>query len=503
MAAKSVFYGGEVKKNDDKRAVTDPSSSSECKMCILIIPGKDRFVKASLKKILDYLSFFRYSLSMEVATDLEFGTTEPSLDIMIDREKWSNVTGFKGHEGQQLLLDLDDEDIYRFFVWICGRRWGKSLLAAQWAEPKILIPGSRGWVVSKTYDLSRKVIRIIVDDIVHKFMKPGGMELDTYQKGGPILLEFPWGATVEGKSAENPESLMGEELDWVVFDEFASCKLSAWDFFLRPTLSSRMGKALFISTPKGYNWAYDLYKKGKDSDSPLWFSHQAPSWGNPYLSTEDVDEARNSQTHAAFMQEYGAQFTIYTGQVYKAFEEDVHIIPEADFILDQDWDIFRSIDFGYENPFVCLYIAVDADDRVIIYDEYVERHRTNEQHAIFLNQDERSERYEYTTCDPSGASARATLLENGIVTLGVRSMVLPGIESIRECLAIRKDDTPGLYVTSNCVHTIKEFNLYAYPETGLMTELPRKEHDHCMDALRYFVVNWRRGYIRQYSGRFS
>ncbi len=422
--------------------------------------------------------------------------------LTIDREKWSGISGFKGHEGQQLLLDMDDEDIYRFFVWICGRRWGKSLLAAQWAEPKILIPGSRGWVVSKSYDLTRKVIRVIVEDMVDKFMKPAGMSLDTYQKAGPILLEFPWGATVEGKSAENPESLLGEELDWLIFDEFASCKESTWEYYLRPTLSSRKGKALFIGTPKGYNWGHKLYKRGRERDQKDWFSHQAPSWENPWLPQDDVDEAQRTLSEAAFMQEYGAVFTIHTGQVYKNFDEEVHVIPQDEFELDPDWRKFRSIDFGYENPFVCLYIAVDPDDRIIIYKEYVQRHRTVEQHAEFLNEDEDGDRYEYTTCDPSGASPRATLLENGIWTIAVRSLVVPGIEDVRKCLEIRDDDIPGLYVTSDCVETIREFNLYGYPESGLITEAPKKDHDHCMDAVRYFIVNWLRGFIQQYTGRY-
>lgn len=422
--------------------------------------------------------------------------------IKIDREKWSKISGFKGHDGQNLLLKLDDEDLIRFFVWICGRRWGKSLIAAQWAEPKILIPGSRGWVVSKTYDLTRKVIREIVDDVVNKFMSPGGLKLDTYQKAGPILLEFPWGATVEGKSAENPESLMGEELDWLVFDEFASCKQSAWEYYLRPTLTIRKGKALFISTPKGYNWAYDHFKRGKDPDEPLWFSHQAPSWENPYVPPEDLEEAKRTLSPAAYSQEYGAQFTTYTGQVYKSFDEQIHILPEQDFHLKYSWPLFRSIDFGYENPFVCLYIALDEEDRVIIYNEYVSRHRTNEAHAEYLNQDEHRNRYEFTCCDVSGASARATLLENGIPTLAVKSLVVPGLEDVRECLEVRPDGRPGLYVTSNCTHTIREFNLYAYSESGLDTEVPRKEFDHAMDALRYFIVNWRRGYIKQYTGRY-
>ena len=137
--------------------------------------------------------------------------------------------------------------------------------------------------------------------------------------------------------------------------------------------------------------------------------------------------------------------------------------------------------------------------------------RTVEQHANFLNErgsagfpTERSGsgRVEYTTCDPSGASARATLLENRIPTLAVRSGILQGLEVVREQLKVRADGKPGFYASSRCVETIKEFNLYSYPESSISEE-PVKEHDHAMDAIRYFVVNWRRGYINQQPGRYG
>jgi hypothetical protein len=387
-------------------------------------------------------------------------------------------------------------------VIVAGRRWGKSLSAAKEAEAMILSPSTRGWVVSKTYDLTRKVIREIYSDLVVKWRLP----LTKKQMSGPIVLEFPWGSWIEGKSAEHPESLLGEGLDWLIFDECAKCKASVWEQYLRPTLTDREGWALFITTPNGYNWVYDLWKRGNDMDHQEWASFKSPSWENPHLSRADIEEARRTLSEPAFMQEYGADFTLSSGQVYKEFDEAVHVIPEGELSLG-DWPRFRSIDFGYENPFVCLCMAIDPEDRVVIYEEYHKRHRTVEQHATFLSQQEEKlrqtsgSRFEYTTCDPSGASARATLLENGILTVAVRSDILHGLEAVRQQLRVREDGKPGLYVSSGCVETIREFNLYSYPE-DMDSEEPVKDYDHCMDALRYFVVNWRKGYIRQRMGRY-
>lgn len=418
-------------------------------------------------------------------------------DIRINADKLYEHFDFVPHPGEQELLDSEE----RFLVWICGRRWGKSITAARWAEKSILLPGTRGWVVSETYDLTRKVIRVIYEDVVTNMMRPAGLELLAKQMSGPILLEFPWGSIVEGKSAKNVDSLMGEELDWLIIDEFCSSKVAAWEYYLRPTLTSRMGRCLFIGTPKGYNWGWDLYKRGM-SDDPDWKSYKAPSWENPHLPAEDLEEARRTLSPIAFAQEYGADFTTHTGQVYKEFDETIHVVPAAELAayIDPEWDKFRSIDFGYENPFVCVYITVDPEDRIIVYDEYVQRHTTVEQHAANLNED--GVDYEYSTCDPSGASPRATLLENGIPTVAIRSDVVQGLEGVRECLRLRDDEQPGFYISDRCVETLLEFNLYSYPERGDM-EAPKKQHDHCMDAIRYFIVNWKRGYIKQYTGQYS
>ena len=426
--------------------------------------------------------------------------------LRLKPDKWFNFLGYKTHPGEQLLFDRMMNPQYRFFVWVCGRRWGKSLTASKWADLNFLLQDTYGWVVSKTYDLTMKVIREILIDVEKKYMEPRGMKFEIRQASGPIKFVAPWGATLEGKSVDHPESLLGEGLDWLIIDEAAKLPERIWDYFLRATLTDKLGKVLFITTPNGYNWIYDLYKRGLDDNFPEWTSYRGPSWENPHLPKVDIDEARRTMSQAAFAQEYGADFTTYTGQVYKEFDEAVHVIPDSELRIDPGWPRYRSIDFGYENPFACLYIAVDSEDRVIIYDEYVQRHVTIEKHAAELNrrEDGKETKYEFTTADPSGASARATLLENGIPTLAQRSNVQQGLEAVRQQLLTRADNKPGLYVSSKCVNTIKEFNLYSYPsKVNPDTEAPAKDNDHEMDAIRYFIVNWRRGYISQRIGRYA
>lgn len=462
---------------------------------------------------------------MEVMT--EPMTESPSSMYQYDKWQVFPEMDYDPHAGQRRL----HESTARFRVIVAGRRWGKSLSAAKEAEVMLLQPDTRGWVVSKTYDLAMKVIREIYTDLVKKHR----VSLTKRQMGGPIVLEFPWGSTVEGKSSEHPDSLLGEGLDWLIFDECAKCNQMVWEQYLRPTLTDREGWALFITTPSGYNWVYDLWKRGKDPDHPDWESFKSPSWENPHLSKADIEEARRTMEHATFMQEYGADFTLAAGQVYQDFDENVHVKPSSEIkaMVQQGWPRYRAMDFGYDNPTAVLWITTDPMDRVIIYDEFYENHMTEAKIArslvrkgsrrnrdeettysgeihevVYRNRyvplcDDKNTGYEWSVSDVSGKAQRMTYLELGIPTFGYKQDLMEGLNKVRECLKVRSDKTPGLYISDKCVNTIKEFNLYSYPDRSKsviprIDEKPAKAYDHAMDAVRYFIYAWKRGTPQSY-----
>ena len=450
--------------------------------------------------------------------------------LLVSKNRWFDISGYRPH-AEQVRIHANNA---RFRVVVAGRRWGKSLLAAKEAEVMILAPDTRGWIVSRTYQLGDKVFREIYSDLIMKF----GIETvrrNYSLKGGSMYLEFPWGSSVEVKSADHPDSLLGEGLDWLIFDECAACAGNIWEQYLRPTLSDRQGWAIFISTPRGYNWFYDLYMRGQDVNHHDWSSWRFPTSGNVFIPGDEIEAARKTLPKGTFRQEYGAEFIIQSAQVYADFSEDINI---TDILPERGWLRYRAIDFGYENPFVCLYIAVDPEDRVYIYDEIYERHITIEAMATMMNKGDRlyeeteiieipckwvlgsledtgctlsgSEEYrrlrvvkrniyEFTVCDPSGKGQRATLMENGIITIANRSDKLRGIELVRQQLIRRGDGKPGLYVHRKCINTIKEFNQYSYEDDTIFgrKEEPKKESDHAMDALRYFIAFWRQGLISQ------
>lgn len=199
------------------------------------------------------------------------------------------------------------------------------------------------------------------------------------------------------------------------------------------------------------------------------------------------------------------------GVVYEDYDASIHVIKP--FPIPADWRRIRVIDFGFTNPFVCQWWAIDPDDRMYLYREIYMSRRTVRVHAEQINQFSKDEDIEITICDHD-AEDRATLTENGIYNIGAKKDISTGIQGVEGRLKIREDGKPGLYIFSGCLVEVdtslvsdeqtkptcteEEFPGYIWPshkEGKEQKETPVKINDHGMDTLRYAVR-----YVRSTSG---
>ncbi len=160
------------------------------------------------------------------------------------------------------------------------------------------------------------------------------------------MIMFPSGGTVQVKSADNPDSLRGEGLDYVVIDECAFVKEDAWTEALRPSLADRKGQALFISTPKGRNWFWRLWS---NSDNKTWKSWRFTSYDNPFLDPSEIDAAKQLLPERTFLQEFMADFVLDGGGVFRNIRKlatgqfQPNGMHQHTYIFGIDWG--RSDDF--------------------------------------------------------------------------------------------------------------------------------------------------------------
>jgi predicted phage terminase large subunit-like protein len=194
----------------------------------------------------------------------------------------------------------------RFKVVCCGRQWGKTFMAAVTCFASALRGGHVWWVAPHYQEGElawKKLLRLAVQ-------VPG-----TRVEQRPVYrITTPAGGTIQVRSADNPDSLRGATLDGLVMDEAASAKADAWNV-LRPTLLIRRGWAMFISTPKGQNWFFDLFNDAAHRKG--WERWQLPTSTSPFAEMDLLEADRQEMHPLVFAQEYEAQFVEGSGTIFK------------------------------------------------------------------------------------------------------------------------------------------------------------------------------------------
>src|SRR5687768_4043783 len=161
--------------------------------------------------------------------------------LRLDKAALFARLGYKPHPGQ---WEIHNSHAPRRIV-ACGVRWGKTTCAAMEGLAAALQPAERsvGWVVAPTYDLADRVFREIqlaaLTHIRHRIlvMKESERRLVLRNLSGGI-------SEVRAKSADNPVSLLGEGLDWLVADEASRLKPAIWQSHLSQRLMDKHGWAL-------------------------------------------------------------------------------------------------------------------------------------------------------------------------------------------------------------------------------------------------------------------
>ncbi len=120
-------------------------------------------------------------------------------------------------------------------------------------------------------------------------------------------------------SADNPDSIRGFGFRGIVLDEAAAVPASVWNYVLRPTLAQTMGWAVFISTPMGRNWFYDMFTRGVEGQAGF-KSFAFPSNVSPYFPAKEWESAKLTLPEDVFRQEYMAEFLEDGAGVFRGIE---------------------------------------------------------------------------------------------------------------------------------------------------------------------------------------
>jgi phage terminase large subunit len=376
-------------------------------------------------------------------------------------------------------------DDTRFRVVAAGRRGGKTFLAMTELAKAARYPNKNVWYVSPSYRQSKQ---IMWDQLKNKMI---AINWADKINESDLSITLRNASKISLRGADNFDSLRGVALDFLAMDEFAYINEKAFTEVLRPTLSDREGKALFITTPAGTNnWAYELYQRGKDVSELNWSSHSFTTLEGGRVTLDEIEQARKDLDIRTFRQEYESSWETVSNQCYYAFDREKNVIP---FTAPLPKVIYCGFDFNVGMMSVSIFArngnVIHAFDEIALMS-------SNTEEAV----EELKNRYPTQRIiaypDPAGAQRKTsasgktdiTIIRNAGIEVKVphaHNPVRDGINAVNSKLCNSKGERT-FFIDPKCKQTINSLAKYSYKEG---TSIPDKDgiNDHFSDSIRYYI----------------
>jgi phage terminase large subunit len=207
----------------------------------------------------------------------------------------------------------------------------------------------------------------------------------------------------------------------------------------------------------------------------------ATSYDNPNNDPNELDKLKGKKDPDAFAQEYLADFRKVQGLVYKSFDIGQHVVTKLLEPPDVALTV-GAIDFGFTNPTAMIQISKDRRGVYWLYNEFYETGKTTPE----LIQHMHSRKCEAWYPDPAEPDRIEEMRRSGLSVREVSKDIKAGINTVQTLFRENR-----IKIDSRCSNLIFELNSYRWREQGNSTidmnepELPVKENDHLLDAVRY------------------
>jgi phage terminase large subunit len=344
-------------------------------------------------------------------------------------------------------------------------------------------PNQQVWYVAPSYRMAKG---IVWDQLKGRLKDLRWIEASNEAE---LKLRLKNGSVIHLKGADNPDSLRGVGLDFIVLDEFQDIEPRVWTEVLRPTLSDKGGKAMFLGTPRGVgSWSHEMYTMALSTDNWDSWTYTTLDGGN--VPESEIDEARRDMDLKTFEQEYLATFNTYSGMVYYNFDRKAHLksYPNPDVK-----EIFVGQDFNVGA--LASAIAIIEGDTVFFVDELLLDSSSTEDTC-----DELKRRYPNSKItmfpDPAGRQRRSSaggrtdisILQNAGFNVQARNNHTPvrdRVNAVNSKLKNARGEIK-LFVDPRCKNIINSLEKMVYkPGTNVIDKDGKL--DHMADACGYLI----------------
>jgi len=416
------------------------------------------------------------------------------------------------HAGQtEVFKDLFRDRAHRYAALCTSRGWGKSYMASVCAVTAVFelltlpkkVPNKDVYIIAPTYDQAIDIYYPIIQYDL-------GMEEYTSKSSKDTgKFSFSNETTLRLISYESVERMRGKGAYFVVWDEVSSCKKGiapseAWESIILPCINTRWsparaaffgakspGRALAISTPKGFNFFSDMFNF-RESDK-RWNSYKFDYTQSPLLDISEIEHSRRNMDPIRFASEYLAEFKESGNSVFYCFDRTKHIRDDLDYFKD-DEIVHVCIDFNV--GLQCSSAFALRGGQMHILDEF-KGHPDTETLALTLKEKYKEHKI-YAYPDPSGRARKTSaptgqtdfsILRSAGIECFAKTKAPPIVDSVNAVnrMLLNADKKVNMYVHSRCKGVINSLERTKWVENNPdVAAIDKSEGvEHYSDGIRY------------------
>lgn len=352
-------------------------------------------------------------------------------------------------------------------------------------------------------------------------------------KERPAAFEYPNGSVMIVNGLDKRDKIKSWEFDLAYINEATECEEEDIDYVRSRLRHGKIGyhQLLMDCNPDApEHWLNVRMNEGKTTrllsrheDNPRYFDLKTNDWTE--AGREYIFVVLAGLTGVLLDRMLHGLWAAAHGTVYQGFwDRKRNIIARQP--IPRSWPRYMAIDFGYTNPFCCLWAAIDPDGRIIVYRQLYMSRRLVEEHArqiaiesgwfhLLPKEHPQYRNRAAENADPlprdlicdHDAEGRATLQTHlGLNTTAARKAISEGIQAVAARLRPAGDGRPRLQFVEGsliekdtalakakqptCVE--EEANVYIWDTKQGMKkgEQPVDAYNHGWDTVRYMVANF-------------
>lgn len=316
-------------------------------------------------------------------------------------------------------------------------------------------------------------------------------------------MEWPNGSYTTFYSHDQESGkLEGTNIDALYCDEPPPQAL--WIAAYRGLRNNKDYFVVLAGTPIDEAWLYEeIYVPGMNGDPNICIV-QGSTYDNPHLSLDYIKDFEGRLTEDQKRTRIHGEFASLQGRVFKEFTRRTHVLPVQTW--PSEWPVYVAIDPHPRKPHTVVYVGVTPDEELCVIDE-ISLEGTPEELAERMREIELQNNYKVVArrIDNSGAgtdwnrTSFITQLDQwsrknkyNVRVNPMRKSEKDVAQSIQRIKQLLKNEM--LKCMSNCTHTIRDLELFAWadsrnPERTGIKEQPKKINDDFIDPLRYIVMS--------------